>query len=243
MTDTSSPSPVKAHCAECGGLRNCDVRGEWQKTDHDELVWFTTGWRILECRGCENVFLQTVLTCSEDYDHDEDGNISLNEVVRYWPAPSKRKRPEWMLETGINAENVEGLDVAMRELYGAMNSDLPMLSAIGIRTCFDVAATLLDVDPDLTFTSKLDELVVLGKIGTLDKDRLATLIDAGSASIHRGWTPKPDELNTMVDLLEHFVFDSFVAPARRRWLDEKARKLRANVPKREKKASASKSTE
>jgi hypothetical protein len=109
-----------------------------------------------------------------------------------------------------------------------------MLSAIGIRTSFDVASELLGVDPNLSFDKKLKELVSLGKIGTVDSDRLSALIDAGSASAHRGWTPTPEDLSTMVDVLEHFVYEAFVGPARRKALDEKAKKLRTTVPTRTK---------
>jgi hypothetical protein len=122
----------------------------------------------------------------------------------------------------------------MRELYGALDSDLRLLSAIGIRTCFDIAAIILGVDASIGFGRKLERLVELGKIGVVDKERLSVLIDAGSASVHRGWTPRLDDLNTMVDVLEHFVYEAFVAPGRRTKLDEKAKELKAKVPVRKK---------
>ncbi|WP_352923224.1 DUF4145 domain-containing protein [Mesorhizobium sp. M0698] len=123
----------------------------------------------------------------------------------------------------------------MREVYGALDADLPILAAIGMRTCFDVAAILLGVEGDLPFTKKLDELVQRKKIGGVDKDRLALLVDAGSASVHRGWKPKPKELDTLAEILEHFVFEAFVAPSRRGRLDADAKKLEGNVPSRKRK--------
>lgn len=61
----------KAHCANCKGSRNCDIRGEFDDGYSDEVVTGNTKWLILQCRGCETVFVQTVSTNSEDYDYAE----------------------------------------------------------------------------------------------------------------------------------------------------------------------------
>jgi hypothetical protein len=91
---------------------------------------------------------------------------------------------------------------------------------------------LLGIDPSTSFAEKLDELVSAGHIRVAEKDRLQTLVDAGNASAHRGWQPTADDLDTMMSILEHFVEDSFIAPARRNLLDEQAKKIKAKVPPR-----------
>jgi hypothetical protein len=93
-----------------------------------------TTWRILECRGCGYVFIQTTSANTEDYDqaYDVDGSTitTLNEALEYWPTLSKRKMPDWM-ENGIEAENVGPLNHSMRKLYGALDNALNRLAAIG----------------------------------------------------------------------------------------------------------------
>jgi hypothetical protein len=189
---------------------------------------------MLKCRGCEYVFVQTVSTNSAEYynSYAEDGSTETTHIesFKYWPALSKRKKPVWMSDSGIDAEDVGALSVAMLELYGALENDLRMLAAIGIRTAYDIASALLGIDPNLTFEEKLDAVVSLGRIGILDKDRLETMVDAGSASVHRGWRPSPSDLNTMMDVLEHFIQESFVAPARKKQLDAEAAKVKKTVP-------------
>jgi len=225
----------KAHCANCKGSRNCDIRGEFDDGYSDEVISGNTKWLILQCRGCETVFVQTVSTNSEDYDYAErpygESDIEYNERISYWPAILRRERPQWF-EHGIEAENVGSLSEVMTELYVALEKDLAILSAIGIRTSFDVASGLLGVEERLPFNKKLEQLVSLGKIGASDSERLAALVDAGSASAHRGWSAKSEDLSTMVEILEHFVFDAFVHPHRAKKLDEQASKLRARVPAR-----------
>lgn len=201
----------------------------------DYYHWYVI-WRILQCRGCEYVFVQTVSTNSEDYEnsYDDVGNTvtDYTETIRYWPSPAKRSYPEWMSKYGIQVPNVEKLDEVVLELYTALDADLRRLSAVGVRTTFDVASEILGVGQELSFRAKLSKLVDLGHIGAPDKDRLAAIIDAGSASAHRGWKPELADLSVMMDILEHFIFVAFVEPARRKSLDTTAMLMAARVPQR-----------
>ncbi len=144
--------------------------------------------------------------------------------VEYWPAPSKRKQPTWSFELkGVDRD----LNSLFDDIYVALNNDLRVLSAIGIRTVFDRASELLGVDPTLTFPKKLAELVKLGKIGESERNTLDILTDAGSAAAHRGWKPKPKELDTMMSIIEAFLYRAFV-------LDEEAKILKKTVPEKPK---------
>jgi hypothetical protein len=253
MSDsTAGPAAVpekttKAECAQCGGKRNCAIKGEYADSYNDEYFWAQTTWYILQCRGCDYVFVQTVAVNSEDVDYyaEQDGSTGSDFIkeVKYWPALSERKKPEWMSEAGIDAQGVDTLDAAMKELYGALDNDLRMLAGIGIRTTYDVASGLLGIDENLAFSKKLDALVSSGRIGIVDKERLTTLVDAGSASAHRGWKPKPSDLSVMMDVLEHFIHDSFVAPAQKKKLDAEAAKVKETVPRRAHRRKAEKNPE
>lgn len=231
----------KAHCAECGGVRNCDVRGHHQKTDEDAdgLFQFWTNIYILQCRGCESLFVQKTEANSEDlnYDYGPDGSevVEANETVTYWPSISNRVKPEWFSDLRFELDNSEALFNSMSEMYGALDAGLPRLAAIGIRTCFDVASTMLNVAEHLSFEDKIKELVTIGKLTAVDKVRLTVLVEAGNASAHRGWNPKPDELKLLAEILEHFIENAFILPMRTSRLDADAAKLKPNVPARKKK--------
>ena len=188
-----------------------------------------TRWYILRCRGCEHVFAQTVSTDSENSDSYQgpDGTYEqfYIETVRTWPPQAKRRRPDWFEGSGVNLKLLTGLWPIMREVYDALDADLNVLAAMGMRIAFDKAARLLGVDPDLSFREKLDKLVVDD-----DRTRLETLVDAGSAAAHRGWAPSSEELSTMMDVLEHFVHEAFVAPVRKKRLDARVEAMRPTVP-------------
>lgn len=225
---------TKAFCSSCGGERNCDILGSYCESYSDDEVWGRTDWRILKCRGCDMVFCQTVSVFSEDidyeYDHNGEPTTSLIETKKYWPAPAKRKRPDWYDELHTIDSAHEKLIDPLGELYGALDVDLPMLSGIAVRSCFEIVAELLGVDPKFTFEQKLKTLVSNGKLGASAEVTISTAIEAGHAATHRGWVPEPEDLKTLVDILEAFIRDTLVEPARSKKLGDRAAKLKVKVP-------------
>ena len=83
---------------------------------------------MLECGGCKTVFFQEEYMCSEDVGPD-----GLEKLVTYYPAPAKRKRPEWFslldLEAGLYrllTETYNALDGCPRSIgYGHTNHFRP----------------------------------------------------------------------------------------------------------------------
>jgi hypothetical protein len=138
----------------------------------------------------------------------------------YWPAPATRKPPKWV---GNIEEADRNLGKLLSEMYTALNDDLRVLAAIGARTVFDRSSELLGVDPKLSFARKLQELLNQGKVSKDEHVTLDVLVDAGSAAAHRGWRPKPEELNTMMDVVDTFLHRSFI-------LGDGIKKLKAAIP-------------
>lgn len=234
------PTVRKAYCSGCSGERNCDILGDFDDRGSDDDMSWSTHWYLLRCRGCEHIFAQTISTNSEDIDYyyEEDGSTGGNyvETAKYWPAIAKRTRPSWIENITIDGRPDRRLNLGLDELYGSLDSDLRMLAAIGIRTSFDVASELLGIDVNKTFKEKLTDLVSQGHIGALDQSRLETLVDAGSASAHRGWRPESEDLDTMMDVLEHFMNGAFVAPEQRKKLDARVAEMKELVPVRKPRA-------
>jgi hypothetical protein len=87
------------------------------------------------------------------------------------------------------------LEDLLTSVYTALDNDLRVLAAIGLRTAFDRASELLSVDPEKTFADKLSQLMANGDIGSTEKESLDVLTDAGGAAAHRGWKPNPKQLD------------------------------------------------
>jgi len=220
---------IKAHCPNCGAERNAFLRAKHvvYSSDKDSPASSTGTGMILECCGCEQIFFRRDLWFSEwetvgDNLYTGEPQLEGGTETTYWPAPVQRKSPEWVDKI---ARTDKALGRILFEMYTALNNDLRILAAIGARTAFDRSSELLKVDAKMSFGGKLDELVSIGKVGKDERGILEVLVDAGSAAAHRGWVPKPRELNTMITILESFLYRSFI-------LGDGLQKLKAAVPPR-----------
>jgi Domain of unknown function (DUF4145) len=230
---------MRAHCSNCKDDRNCEILAKVEQRGGDEDFQWHIDWYIFKCRGCDHVFAQTVSSNSEDYDnyYEQDGSTGTkyNELISYWPPVTKRPHPDWLFEyTLLQNRNGIGLGSVLEQVYGALNNDLPVLAAIGMRTSFDIAAVQLGVDPAKPFEKKIVELIEKGKIRELDRPMISSLVDAGSASAHRGWTPNQKQLELMIELLENFIEENFIVPERKRQLGIKSKELLDEIPPRQK---------
>lgn len=212
---------IASHCPNCGPGRNANVLAhhETMSQDNEEYdIWSSTESYMLECAGCDTVFFQQVDMCSEDYGPDGQ----LEKRVTYYPAPAKRRRPDWLTLLDLEA----GLYRLLNETYNALDVDARVLSATGARTIFDRASELLKVDPALTFKEKLDQLQREGHISASEGAHLDILTDAGGAAAHRGWQPAAEQLNTIMTIVESFIHRKFV-------LDPAVKRLKSQIPRRQ----------
>jgi len=240
MTDTSVAT-IKAHCPECGPQRNAYVRAMHvvDRHDDDDGTSARDTSSILQCCGCDRVFFRHDVWFSEWETighHPLTGELRIEGGIEttYWPPLAARKTPKWVEDLSLVDRTLGSLLV---EMYAALNANLRVLAAIGIRTAFDHSSGLLGIDVGLPFERKLAELASSGKIGSDEQEKLAVLVDAGSAAAHRAWSPAVAELAAMADLVESFLYRSFVlgdgidrlkaaVPKKQKW----AAKLEANVP-------------
>jgi hypothetical protein len=110
---------VKGHCPNCGPDQLADVVAHHQSQYEYEGE---IEYRILRCRGCEAVYFQRD---SEDIVVDpKTGEDFLSHTITHWPAPSKRKQPDWAPGLFV----VDGdLSSLFNDIYVALNNDLRVL--------------------------------------------------------------------------------------------------------------------
>lgn len=218
---------IQAPCPTCKRQQSVDVICEhnhrWENEEAN--ISGSESYRTLQCRGCGTFFFQIESENSEDeslYVDPVTGDYDVDRTIhkQYWPALSKRDKPDWLYEL-LKIDDT--LNSIMEEVYTALNNDLHVLAAIGMRTAFDRASELLGVPANLTFVKKLQRVLDLGKIGRDDHKHLEILTDAGSAAAHRGWHPTLKELGTLLDILEGFLHRAFI-------LDAKVQRVKTKIP-------------
>ena len=187
----------------------CNLCG--QETDHD-VVWqdvrtkpspsgelFRTEVRAVQCRGCsECAIIKKVW----------EGN-TLAEVIEesYGPPRLWRRAPAWLA-------SLQSLDLTLKELldevYSATNDMQVRLLSMGVRSAVDhVMDKILGADMG-SFEAKLDEMVKRGHITTTQREHLEIVIDAGSASTHRGYRPPQQLLDEMLAVMESIIRNHYI---------------------------------
>jgi hypothetical protein len=224
---TKGPKRIKAHCPQCGPDRWADIKARYRvHDDHgDSGLWTDTTYYILQCPACEIVYFLSDSVFSEDsvsvYDpHTGEEEEDYKHTLQQWPSPSQRDRPKWLEEIWVHDSQLHKLLI---DTYKALDNDLGIFAAIGIRTVFDRASEILGIDPAKRFDEKLHELFDQGGIGRDELRMLDALTDAGSAAAHRGWAPTPEQLDVMMASIEGFVYRTFI-------LGDQAKRLKAAVP-------------
>lgn len=208
-------------CPTCEGPRIVEIlhrvtqKPEWLEDDiGPDFNWSITT-DLLQCAGCETVFYRATRWDEDMVDHSyhpvtrETITVATPEVT-YFPVAQSRRRPGWLHSITLGDLTLFRI---LSEAYGAYDGDLPILTAIGIRTAFDRASEVLKINPSLPFVEKLKELFQANHINKAQHDLLGELVDAGSAAAHRAWTPSRVKLITMFDVLEGFIHASIILPS------------------------------
>ncbi|RYF29210.1 MAG: DUF4145 domain-containing protein [Comamonadaceae bacterium] len=233
MTDAlpaSEPSKVrKGHCPECDGERSCDILGHlyapWDWSDrYGNSVHGGVDHSLLRCRGCETVFYQKSSWNSEDYDEwygpDGEAEGEPSKTITTYPKPESKTKPPWIASI---AQKDDQLGSILDEVYLAYDSNLNILTAVGLRTALDRATEVLNIDPAISFEEKLIELRAGGWIGETEKEVLEVVVNAGSAAAHRAWKPSRTELSQLLSVMEIFLQKAFI-------VEKKALSITAKLP-------------
>jgi hypothetical protein len=178
-------------------------------------------YKALECQLCRSV------TLSITTQRDPGGMMGDPETVRieYFPPLPIRALPKWTSDLDRKTASL------LREIYGALENSLPVVASSGIRTVLDRLAVAAVGDVG-TFR---DKLAAMEKKGLLDSDErqiMSAVIDAGSASAHRGFSPDKETVIAMLDIAEELLAKIEVGPKRKARLARKAKAITAKVPPR-----------
>jgi Domain of unknown function (DUF4145) len=206
---------IRAHCRNCGPNTKAVVLARYIGGPDDEDQYdygydvTVDDYRILKCKGCEAVYVQRVsltfdpttkmISLNDFHPKTGEYNPELDPTTTYWPAPSRRKPPVWLVY--IQDQVLRGL---LEEVYEAMDADLRSIAAMGIRAALDRTFELAGADPAHGFAQKLAALKEQNVIGAEERELLLIMTDAGSAASHRGWKPEPEELDSILAATEDY---------------------------------------
>jgi len=225
---------LKALCPRCKGERNCQVHGfvnvPWEVGDQVNYHWGRDESKLLQCCGCETVFLHIQSWDSElfeiEYDYAKRDQVQVPVIkTTTFPAPEveQNQKPDWIWEI---AKIDPQLHKILDETYTAYEASSLILAAVGLRTAFDRATEVLKIDPGHTLDEKIKQLQENGFIGETEASTLGVVANAGSAAAHRAWSPDETEFQTLLTALEQFLQRTVVS-------GKKALSIANNIPPRQ----------
>ena len=205
---------TKAHCNTCLGDRNHEILFA------KEVDWFIDEYGIhgrdryemLRCSGCDCITLRHTFDSTEDPEP----------TVRYYPPAIFRREPEWV--ANLSAKKGRLMRRLLEEIYVGVQNDMKMITTMGIRALVEYAM-IGSVGDQGTFQKNLAEFATKGYISDKQRGILATVLEAGHATIHRAYEPSDEDLATCIDIVESVIQSIYVHPA-------KAAQLAKRVPKR-----------
>jgi hypothetical protein len=208
---------TKAHCNRCGPRRNHTVlhseREHWEDKQ-DELSGYDA-FDTLKCDGCGSITLRH----TSWFSLDEDVH------TQYYPPAISRRAPEWfddlVLELDDETDFVADL---LNEIYIALQNNLPRLATMGVRALLE-RVMVSKVEDQGSFLKNMQAFEKLGFLSRLQREHLETVLEAGHATIHRGFTPAKEDVNTLVDVTEHIVLTVYLH-------GQKIQSLKGKVPPR-----------
>jgi len=136
---------------------------------------------------------------------------------QFFPPQVSRKAPQW-------AERLpEEMQELLKEVYTALHANSKRLAVMGARTLVDLFITG-HIGDEGTFKRKLELLEENGFISRRNQNVLATALEAGHASSHRGYLPSATELASVMDIVENLLHSDL--------LEKDAEELSKKIPPR-----------
>lgn len=200
---------MKAHCNECGGEREHVSLFEHAESGTGELDegrnyhWNTRAW-MMRCAGCGSLAFKTENWNSEITD---DNDIPIKNL-KYYPPLIFRQRPSWLkfsLFTGCPPE----IDQLINEAYVCMQNSCKRAAAMSIRAALE-QIMIHKIGDQGSFTKNLHAFQAQGYIAAKQREIIEPVLEAGHASIHRGYMPSNKDLLLLFDVTETLVEFVFI---------------------------------
>lgn len=216
MSKDETEKTERIHCNKCGHKTKHRVvaervqKGSEDVADGEDFVSWQDTYTMFECCGCDNVTLRRRTWFSEWDEID----------IEFYPPPLSRLIPRWHNELPTE------LSTLMKEVYAALQANSRRLAVMGARALVDIFMN--DKVGDIGgFKQKSAELVKQGLLSKVHKDILDAALETGHAVTHRGFHPKKQTVDQVIDIVENLL-QTYV-------LDEAAQDLKRATPTRKKK--------
>jgi Domain of unknown function (DUF4145) len=208
---------TKAHCNLCGGERNHavlhSIATEWES--EDSQIGGKDRYETLQCAGCESIKLRHTI------DHSWEQDVT----VIYYPPSISRARPRWygdlIFDLTLDEDAISDL---LEEIYVGLQNGLKRSPVMAARSLLE-RVMLSKCGDKFSFAKNLEAFASAGYVSKAQAERLLAILEAGHATTHRDYTPTREDIETIVDIIEHVVESVYIH-------DRKVAALKGRTPPR-----------
>jgi len=215
MTETTTydkdiNTRIKTTCSQCGKNINHLVLKSVCLECSDEHYGSSTSYQIIKCEGCDKISFRSVSSNSEDYLPccDENGQDFMAYIEYEELYPYRNLRND-------RSSYFTNLPPALYKIYQetmkALNSNLPVLTGIGIRAIIEAVVKAASAQGN-NLEQKIDGLVALSILTPKGAKALHKLRMLGNNAAHEVKAHKQEELILAMDIIENMLDAVYVLP-------------------------------
>lgn len=222
----SQQNKFKTLCPYCDKETVCDIKAKEKNNCAYEYYETSMSLYILQCCGCENIFLygSDWAGCSDD---------DQQPIPHIYPEPSsvtfKHHKPKeniYIHKDG-DLDRCQFAQKLYEEVCTAINREQNVVAAVGMRTLINICCLISTGSDDYTtgFTKNLTSLEEKGYLAAKSKDFFLSILELGHAATHRTTIPRTKHLVICINAIESLIESLFVFP------DDSAELARSTPPK------------
>jgi len=195
---------IRVFCGACGGEKNHIVIAKREVQSHpDESYHWGENHYFCQCAGCD-AYCYAVAEWTEEYFNNYTGEMEYK--WKTYPFSKNARKP-------VDDANEFPYEVrlAYQEMISALNAQLPLLTAIGLRTVIEAVC----VDQGVTGSNlekKIDGLATSGVLSSAQASILHSHRFLGNIAAHEIVTANPRELIAALEIAEALLKTIYVLP-------------------------------
>ncbi|WP_448955556.1 DUF4145 domain-containing protein [Labrys neptuniae] len=195
--------------AQCVGETKEDV-------GHGDTVYGGVEFSLYRCGACDAVCFEQSSWFSEDWDHDEEGNVILNRTEVQYPPPSSA---DFAFDTDYTPSD---LDELIDEMIYALAGSKLKLATVALRMVVEFIVTDKNCAGG-NLEKKINDLQAKGHVDQEQLDLLHTIRKKGNAGAHERIAMNRKEMVAGVSIINLLLEKLYNGPARQAAVIKKAK--------------------
>jgi hypothetical protein len=194
----------KLFCYRCGKHTNHTVLEKKEIRSHpDDPEQWAEDHYFGECAGCD------AITYAIEFSHQDDWNPNTGEIDSTWKTYPRASTARQAMNDDHHLPGK--ISSIYQEVIGAMNSQLPVLSAIGLRALIEAICRDRNIAGG-NLQKLIDGLATSGVLSNAQATILHGHRFLGNVAAHEIVSPKPKELVAALEIAETLMRTIYVLP-------------------------------